>query len=158
MNCDCLFVKYEHLYGATTESATQQKSNTSLLNSRVVADTLRTTYRLHRTGGSVTTTPSADEMPNFEIASCKGQPTNWWFPSFPLNKQQLAETAKAVIVCRDCLLTDACLAYSLKWEPIGIWGGMTEVQRNKLRTIQNITSMRPMSQVRRSRKKNDVIL
>jgi hypothetical protein len=106
----------------------------------------------------VTTTPSADEMPNFEIASCKGQPTNWWFPSFPLNKQQIAETAQAVIVCRDCLLTDACLTYSLKWEPIGIWGGKTEVQRNKLRAIQNITSMRPMSQVRRSRKKKEAIL
>lgn len=46
---------------------------------------------------------------------------------------------------------DACLAYSLKWEPIGIWGGKTEQERNKLRIMQNIVSMRPMSQVRRAR-------
>ena len=149
---------YEQRYGATTESATQQKSNTSLLNSHVVADTLRTTIAYTEMGGSVTTTPSADEMPNFEIASCKGQPTNWWYPSFPLNKQQLAETALAVNVCRGCLVTDACLAYSLKWEPIGIWGGKTEHQRNRLRTIENITSMRPMSQLRKIRKPKEVTL
>jgi len=66
-------------------------------------------------------------------AACKGQPGEWWFPSFPVRRDEREGIRLAVRVCSDCVVRVACLDHSLVWEPAGIWGGVTERERSVLR-------------------------
>lgn len=50
---------------------------------------------------------------------------------------------KARRVCNTCSVKEECLEYSLHWEPFGIWGGLTEGARERLRKERNITMKRP---------------
>ena len=82
--------------------------------------------------------------------SCIGKPTEWWFPligetdtsghhrgwSSALNES----TKRALEVCSTCPVKLDCLSYSLEWEPFGIWGGMTEGQRMRLRRTMKVQS------------------
>lgn len=75
--------------------------------------------------------------------SCIGKPTEWWYPLIGENDsvgrrkgwstELNASTKKALEVCSTCPVKLQCLRYSLEWEPFGIWGGMTERQRQRLR-------------------------
>lgn len=84
--------------------------------------------------------------------SCVGQPTHWWFPNFSNRqpteerKQAQRDATKAVNICNECPIRLACLDYSLEWEPFGIWGGIPEIQREKLRKSLNIQMKRPTLQ------------
>lgn len=82
--------------------------------------------------------------------SCSGQPTEWWFPligeSDDRGKRRgwtsaLDESTKrALDLCSTCPVKLKCLTYSLEWEPFGIWGGMTERQRARLRKAMRVQS------------------
>lgn len=84
--------------------------------------------------------------------SCSGQPTNWWFPNFtnrqPVEErlQARADAARAIIICNDCPIRIECLQYSLEWEQFGIWGGLPEDQREKMRRSLNLRVIRPTQQ------------
>lgn len=84
--------------------------------------------------------------------SCVGQPTHWWFPNFsnrqPVEerKQAQRDASKAVSICNQCSIRLTCLDYSLEWEPFGIWGGIPEIEREKLRKSLNIKMKRPTIQ------------
>lgn len=79
---------------------------------------------------------------------CVGKPTEWWYPvvgetdSLGRRKRwssSLSDTTKdALKICARCPVKLRCLAYSLEWEPFGIWGGMTERQRVRLRTAMKV--------------------
>jgi hypothetical protein len=81
--------------------------------------------------------------------ACKGQPVQWWFPNLSnmLTPKQRAETRQsmntAVKICDGCLVKKECLDYSLHWEPFGIWGGLTEGARERMRKQRNIMMKRP---------------
>lgn len=86
-------------------------------------------------------------MANTDIApengACKGFPVDWWFPMFSgLKKEQLREMRKnakqAQIICAGCKQKQHCLDYSLKHEPWGIWGGLTEQERAVMRLSKGI--------------------
>ena len=100
----------------------------------------------------MTPTPQSNEIPDFDQAMCKGKPTDWWYPITPPTRENLATTANAKMICRDCRIQQECLTYSLKWEPVGIWGGFTEAERHQLRKKHNIVSARPIGGVRTARK------
>lgn len=79
--------------------------------------------------------------------SCIGQPTEWWYPvvrgadsTGRRNwSSSLSDTTKnALRICATCPVKLGCLAYSLEWEQFGIWGGMTERQRARLRTTMKV--------------------
>lgn len=81
--------------------------------------------------------------------ACKGKPVQWWFPNLSnmLSPKQRAEMrelmVKAVAICKECPVRNHCLEYSLHWEPFGIWGGLTEGARERMRKDRNIIMSRP---------------
>jgi|TARA_Y100001951_G_C11222923_1_gene229891 WhiB family redox-sensing transcriptional regulator len=83
-----------------------------------------------------------DTAPPFppEKGACTGQPTDWWFPvtargyrnqAANVEARKLGERAKAV--CRTCDQVTKCLLYSIAYEPMGIWGGLDESERETMR-------------------------
>lgn len=49
---------------------------------------------------------------------------------------------QAKAVCRECPLIKDCLAYALKYDESGIWGGTNETERGKIRRATGIKSVR----------------
>lgn len=73
-----------------------------------------------------------------ENPPCKDHPTDWWFPLQKTGKRDEVvhlrnTTAKAKMICSSCEHKQACLDYSLEWEPWGIWGGKDEQERAQIR-------------------------
>lgn len=64
-------------------------------------------------------------------AACRGRDTNLWFP-------EPGERAnpEAVAICRGCEVKDECLDYSLSPLQAGVWGGLGERQRKRLRAAR----------------------
>lgn len=90
-------------------------------------------------------------MANTDIApengACKGYPVDWWFPMLSgLKKEQLREMRKnaqqAKMICAGCKCRQECLEYSLKHEPWGIWGGLSEQDRAIMRLEKKIVLSR----------------
>jgi len=83
-----------------------------------------------------------DEAPG--SGKCRGENTNMWFPIFsksPSKKERIEinkQIAIAKAICSTCEESNHCLEYSLRHEPLGIWGGMTELERAKLRAVRGI--------------------
>ncbi len=70
-----------------------------------------------------------------EYANCMGVDPDLFFP------ERGTSTREAKEVCRGCVVRDDCLDYALKnGEKFGIWGGMSERQRRRVRTQRNIAS------------------
>jgi WhiB family redox-sensing transcriptional regulator len=44
-----------------------------------------------------------------------------------------ATVAEARSICAVCEVRDACLAFALKREQAGVWGGLTEKERRRMR-------------------------
>lgn len=91
-------------------------------------------------------------------ALCKGQDIAIFYPSYgkrymfngASHGKQVA-TAKAM--CESCKVIKGCLEYSLHFEPLGVWGGKTEIEREVLRRqkgIQLPSDRQSSSSVRRS--------
>ena len=61
-------------------------------------------------------------------ANCMGVDPDLFFP------ERGASTREAKEVCRGCVVKDDCLEYALdNGEKFGIWGGMSERERRRLR-------------------------
>lgn len=64
----------------------------------------------------------------WECASCRGRPVAAFFPSTE------GEVARAIALCRQCPVRDACLDYARAHRiDDGVWGGMSERDRRRLR-------------------------
>ena len=76
--------------------------------------------------------------------ACNGKPTEWWFPEFSRSMTLMEKHAVLVLaaraqrVCAGCEVSKKCLEYSLVHEPFGIWGGLDEQERLKIRTDRRI--------------------
>ena len=46
--------------------------------------------------------------------------------------------SRATEFCKKCKVIQGCLDYALRFEPLGIWGGTNEVEREVLRRQENI--------------------
>jgi hypothetical protein len=74
-----------------------------------------------------------DTNPNWQTeGACHGKDTNLWFPR---RGESINKIAEAKNICHNCPIQQKCLDYAL-WhhEQHGIWGGLTEFERRKLRT------------------------
>ncbi|GAB3080876.1 hypothetical protein GCM10027053_51650 [Intrasporangium mesophilum] len=70
-----------------------------------------------------------------ERALCNDGPDDaTWFP----DERVVGSTKYARQTCKACPVTNECLEYALSLGPtcLGIWGGTTERQRGKLRTLR----------------------
>lgn len=87
--------------------------------------------------------PSADTRLWADDAACKrqnGHDPAWWFPLAEWsNRHPHVKQAKAV--CRDCPVMGECLDYALEHEAYGIWGGMTEQERERFRRSNGLSPM-----------------
>jgi WhiB family redox-sensing transcriptional regulator len=63
-----------------------------------------------------------------DFANCLGVDPDLFFP------ERGASTREAKEVCRGCVVRDDCLEYALRnGEKFGIWGGMSERERRRIR-------------------------
>ena len=66
-------------------------------------------------------------------ANCMGVDPDLFFP------ERGASTSEAKEVCRGCVVRDDCLEYALdNGEKFGIWGGMSERERRRLRRARAV--------------------
>lgn len=63
------------------------------------------------------------------LCAAERVPTKVFFPEVTGPKAAL----EARLVCRRCSVRDECLAYALKNNEVGIWGGKNDEQRKWLR-------------------------
>ncbi len=90
---------------------------------------------LHSTSGLSTTRRStipvngAGEQRSWQdYANCLGVDPDLFFP------ERGASTREAKAVCRGCVVREDCLEYALdNGEKFGIWGGMSERERRRIR-------------------------
>lgn len=68
-----------------------------------------------------------------ELANCLGVDPDLFFP------ERGASTREAKEVCRGCVVREDCLEYALSnGEKFGIWGGMSERERRRIRRARAI--------------------
>ena len=89
---------------------------------------------VNATGGKESTVEIVELMSGMEDrgwqarANCMGVDPDLFFP------ERGASTREAKEVCRGCVVRDDCLEYALdNGEKFGIWGGMSERERRRLR-------------------------
>ena len=66
-------------------------------------------------------------------ANCMGVDPDLFFP------ERGASTREAKEVCRGCVVREDCLEYALtNSEKFGIWGGLSERERRRIRRARNL--------------------
>lgn len=101
---------------------------------------------------------SPNEIDNFldtSKANCRGKDVTIFYPPAPniSHKSTTQSTEQAKVLCSECEVIKGCLEYALRFEPLGVWGGTTETEREVLRIVKKIVLPieRPQSSsVRRS--------
>lgn len=86
-------------------------------------------------------------------ANCRGENIELFYPVLAHRQRTTREHTKtAKEICDGCSVTDKCLEYSLYFEPLGFWGGRTEIEREVLRRKRSIflpIERKPSDNVRR---------
>ncbi|CAB4761794.1 MAG: WhiB family transcriptional regulator [Actinobacteria bacterium] len=68
-----------------------------------------------------------------DLANCLGVDPDLFFP------ERGASTREAKEVCRGCVVREDCLEYALRnGEKFGIWGGMSERERRRIRRQRTV--------------------
>ena len=71
------------------------------------------------------------------LANCLGVDPDLFFP------ERGASTREAKEVCRACVVREECLEYAIvNGEKFGIWGGMSERERRRVRRARGLTRVR----------------
>jgi WhiB family redox-sensing transcriptional regulator len=69
-----------------------------------------------------------DELSWQDYANCRGADADLFFP------ERGASTRRAKSICTACEVRDECLDFALQFgEKFGIWGGMSERERRRVR-------------------------
>ena len=89
-----------------------------------------------------------------EKANCRGQNIVMFYPNqSPHSRINTENRGTAKEICSECEVLEGCLDYALHYEPLGFWGGKTEVEREVLRRVKDIQlppERRSSDSVRRS--------
>ena len=73
-------------------------------------------------------------------ANCLGVDPDLFFP------ERGASTREAKEVCRGCVVRDECLEFALaNGEKFGIWGGMSERERRRIRRQRALARSQPIA-------------
>jgi WhiB family transcriptional regulator, redox-sensing transcriptional regulator len=74
------------------------------------------------------------------LAACRSIEPDLFFPVSSAGKS-LEQAAEAKAVCARCLVRRQCLAFALQTRQAhGIWGGLTEGERNQQRPARTVTA------------------
>jgi WhiB family redox-sensing transcriptional regulator len=101
-------------------------------NTRVIT-TMSSPWRVGRIGAEYMafvdeSNTQIEESGWWDYANCLGVDPDLFFP------ERGASTKEAKEVCRGCIVREDCLEYALSHgEKFGIWGGMSERERRRLR-------------------------
>ncbi len=72
-----------------------------------------------------------------DFANCRGADPDLFFP------ERGASTRVAKTICRECSVQAECLEFAIvSSEKFGIWGGMSERERRKIRKQRQIAAAR----------------
>ncbi len=72
-----------------------------------------------------------------DLANCRGADPDLFFP------ERGASTRTAKGICRECSVQPDCLEFAIvSSEKFGIWGGMSERERRKIRRERSIAAER----------------
>lgn len=72
-----------------------------------------------------------------DFANCRGADPDLFFP------ERGASTRVAKTICRECSVLAECLEFAIvSSEKFGIWGGMSERERRKIRKQRQIAAAR----------------
>jgi WhiB family redox-sensing transcriptional regulator len=73
--------------------------------------------------------PAAPPFPDewAKKGACRNYYPDLWFPD--THSQEL----RATQICRTCPVIAECLNYALRWPQAGVWGGLPERDRRKLK-------------------------
>jgi len=73
-------------------------------------------------------------------AACRPYPTWWWF------SPDAVESVEAFSICATCAVRSECLAFALERpQLLGLWGGMTEDDRRRIRRTRRRPGAHPAS-------------
>ena len=77
------------------------------------------------------------EEPSWQdYANCLGVDPDLFFP------ERGASTREAKVVCRGCVVREECLEYAITHsEKFGIWGGLSERERRRIRRERALAAM-----------------
>lgn len=102
--------------------------------------------RFHQAYARYTTDDSRLDRSWMDEALCSGMDPEIWFPTshHPGRRQRGAadhDIERARLICQQCVVARECHAYAmaLSHPPAGIWAGVTESGRDKLRRQQRKT-------------------
>lgn len=79
-------------------------------------------------------------------AACVGHDPELWQPNktkagtYSVEERHRFEQARTV--CRGCLVKEECLSHAVEHQEVGMWGGLTEVEREELRRRNKISKGR----------------
>jgi WhiB family redox-sensing transcriptional regulator len=81
-----------------------------------------------------------DQLAWQDKANCKGANADLFFP------ERGASTRTAKSICRECVVRQECLDFAIETgEKFGIWGGLSERERRKVRRERQIAASRRAS-------------
>lgn len=69
--------------------------------------------------------------------ACKSEDPNLFYSDY-LSATGRLDQQTAISICRRCDVRPQCLEYALIYERHGVWGGMTENQRQAFRRAKNL--------------------
>jgi WhiB family transcriptional regulator, redox-sensing transcriptional regulator len=106
------------------QAANRVQANNAAQANRMQSNNAMQATTLHRAQPD----QSPEERSWHDQANCLGVDPDLFFP------ERGASTREAKEVCRGCVVREACLEYALSnGEKFGIWGGMSERERRRLR-------------------------
>ena len=80
---------------------------------------------------------ATDELAWQDLANCRGADPDLFFP------ERGASTRTAKSICRECSVQADCLEFAIvSSEKFGIWGGMSERERRKIRRERAASAQR----------------
>ena len=77
-----------------------------------------------------------------DLANCRGANADLFFP------ERGASTRTAKGICQACAVREHCLEFAItNGEKFGIWGGLSERERRKIRRERQLAAQREAAQV-----------
>ena len=94
----------------------------------------QTPTRASRRGHYISNAAEIPDMPWASQGLCVGMDGNIFFPV----SGAPGSNKEAKAICRDCPVRSECRTHGLKYETDGIWGGLSESERPKVRIQQGM--------------------
>ena len=79
---------------------------------------------------------------DWEKAACAGLPVNYFY-DVEESREAFKEMALVRPVCMACPIQMDCLKWGFEHEEFGVWGGLTEAERDAFRGSERVRNLKP---------------